>query len=103
MVMFGIGGIFVEVYRDFSLRAAPFGLDTAREMIREVVGYPLLAGARGRAPADIEALARALSLLSVYADRYRDELDSIDINPLIVLPEGKGVVAVDALVVPRGE
>jgi len=98
-----MGGIFVEIYRDVSLRAAPLGLDAAREMIREIVGYPLLAGARGRAPADIEALARALSLLSAYAERFRDELDSIDINPLIVLPEGKGVVAVDALVVPRGE
>jgi acyl-CoA synthetase (NDP forming) len=100
VVMFGMGGIFVEIYRDVSLRLAPFGIATAREMIREIVGYPLLAGARGRAPADVEALARALSLISAYADRFRDELDSIDINPLIVLTEGKGVVAVDALVVP---
>jgi acyl-CoA synthetase (NDP forming) len=103
VVMFGMGGIFVEIYRDVSLRLAPFGVDTARQMIREIVGYSLLAGARGRAPADVEALARALSLLSAYADRFHDELDSIDINPLIVLPEGKGVVAVDALVVPRIE
>lgn len=100
VVMFGMGGIFVEIYRDVSLRLAPFGIATAREMIREIVGYPLLAGARGRAPADVEALARALSLISAYADRFRDELDSIDINPLIVLPEGRGVMAVDALVVP---
>ena len=100
VVMFGMGGIFVEIYRDVSLRLAPFGIATAREMIREIVGYPLLAGARGRAPTDVEALARALSLISAYADRFRDELDSIDINPLIVLTEGKGVVAVDALVVP---
>ena len=69
-------------------------------MIREILGYPLLAGARGRPPADVGALAGALSLISAYADRFRGELDSIDINPLIVLPEGKGVVAVDALVVP---
>jgi acyl-CoA synthetase (NDP forming) len=103
MVMFGMGGIFVEIYRDVSLRLAPFGMDTAREMIREIVGYPLLAGARGRATADIEALARVLSLLSAYADRFRDELDSIDINPLIALPAGQGVVAVDALVVPGRE
>ena len=103
VVMFGMGGIFVEIYRDVSLRLAPFGMGTAREMIREIVGYPLLAGARGRAPADVEALARALSLISAYADRFRDELDSIDINPLIVLPEDKGVVAVDALVVPWRE
>jgi acyl-CoA synthetase (NDP forming) len=103
VVMFGIGGIFVEIYRDVALRVAPFGIDTAREMIREIVGYPLLAGIRGRAPSDMEALARALSLLSAYADRFRDDLDSIDINPLIVLPEGKGVIAVDALVAPRKE
>jgi acyl-CoA synthetase (NDP forming) len=101
VVMFGIGGIFVEIYRDVSLRVAPFGIETAREMIREIIGYPLVAGARGRAPSDIEALARALSLLSAYADRYREELDSIDINPLMVLPEGKGVIALDALVIPK--
>ncbi len=101
VVMFGIGGIFVEIYHDVSLRVAPFGVGTAREMIQEIAGYPLLAGARGRARADIEALARALSLLSVYADRFCDALDSIDINPLIVLPEGNGIVAVDAVVVPR--
>ena len=101
VVMFGMGGLFVEIYRDVSLRVAPFGVITAREMIQEIVGYPLLVGARGRTHADIETLARALSLLSAYADRFRNELDSIDINPLIVLPEGQGVVAVDALVVPR--
>ena len=101
VVMFGIGGTLVEIYRDVSLRVAPFGVNTAREMIGEIAGYPLLAGARGRPRADIEALARSLALLSAYAERFCDELDSIDINPLIVLPEGKGVVAVDALVVPR--
>jgi acyl-CoA synthetase (NDP forming) len=101
VVMFGVGGIFAEIYRDVALRVAPFGVDTAREMIREIMGYPLLAGARGRSPADVEALARFLSLLSAYADRFRDALDSIDINPLMVLPEGKGVIAVDALIVSR--
>jgi acyl-CoA synthetase (NDP forming) len=103
IVMFGIGGIFVEIYRDVSLRVAPFDVDIGRQMIREIVGHPLLAGARGRARVDVEALARSLSLVSAYADRFYDELDSIDINPLIVLPEGKGVMAVDALVVPRAE
>jgi acyl-CoA synthetase (NDP forming) len=103
VVMFGMGGIFVEIYRDVSFRVAPFGIDTAHEMIREIVGYPLLTGARGRSPADVEALARSLSLLSVYADRFRDALDSIDVNPLLVLADGKGVMVVDALVVPRTE
>jgi acyl-CoA synthetase (NDP forming) len=103
VVMFGIGGIFVEIYRDISLRVAPFGIDTAREMIREITGYPLLTGVRRRAACDIEALARALSLLSAYGDRFREELDSIDINPLMVLPQGKGVIALDALVVPHSQ
>jgi acyl-CoA synthetase (NDP forming) len=103
VVMFGIGGIFVEIYRDVSLRVAPFDVDIGRQMIREIVGYPLLAGARGRTRVDVEALARSLSLVSAYANRFHDQLDSIDINPLIVLPEGKGVVAVDALVIPQRE
>jgi acyl-CoA synthetase (NDP forming) len=103
VVMFGIGGIFVEIYRDVAFRVAPVGRDEAWEMIGEIAGYPLLAGARGRSAADVEALAYCLSLLSAYADRFRDALDSIDINPLLVLPEGKGVVALDALVLPRTE
>lgn len=99
VVMFGIGGVFVEVYRDVAFRVAPFGVDEARSMIREVKGAALLDGIRGQAPADIDALAEALSRLSVYADRHRDAIETIDINPLVVLP--KGVMAVDALVVAR--
>ena len=101
-VMFGLGGVFVEIFRDTSLRIAPFSIDTARGMIREVRSFPLLDGARGRPKADVEALARALRLLSAFAHEQGAAFGSIEINPLIVLPEGKGVIAVDALVTPAG-
>ena len=100
VVVFGLGGVFVEVLQDVSHRLAPFGVDEAHEMIREVKGYPLLEGVRGGSVADIDALAEALSKLSVFGYQNRDRIDSIDINPFIVLPEGQGACAVDALIIP---
>jgi hypothetical protein len=101
VVMFGMGGIFVEVFKDVAFRIAPFGADEAMAMIRSIKGFPLLDGARGRSKADVAALAEAIARLSVYAARSDDTLQSIDINPFIVLPAGQGGFAVDALVVPR--
>jgi acyl-CoA synthetase (NDP forming) len=103
VVMFGLGGIFVEVLKDVTLRVAPFSVEEAHEMIREVKGYPLLEGVRGQPRADVDALARTLAQLSAFAAAHGDELESLDINPFIVLPEGQGAVAVDALIVPRTE
>ena len=103
VVLFGLGGIFVEVMKDVTFRLAPFSVEEAHAMIREVKGFPLLEGVRGQPPADIEALARALAQLSVFAAAHEDELESLDLNPFIVLPEGQGAVAVDALIVPREE
>ncbi|MBI1776140.1 MAG: acetate--CoA ligase family protein [Proteobacteria bacterium] len=100
VVMFGLGGIFVEVLKDVSFRVAPFGIDQALAMIREVKGFPLLDGARGRPKMDLEALAAALSRLSVFAAANAERIESIDINPFIVLP--RGALAVDALIIPRG-
>jgi len=68
-------------------------------MIREIKGFPLLDGARGRARADVEAIAEALVRLAAYAVAHRNAIDSIDINPFIVLLRGEGAVAVDALIV----
>ena len=99
-VMFGLGGIFVEVLKDVSFRLAPFSVEEAHRMIREIKGYAVLEGVRGVPPADSGALAEALSRLSVFAAANAGTLDSIDINPFIVLPEGQGAVAVDALIVP---
>ena len=101
VVVFGLGGVFVEVLQDVTRRLAPFGVEEAHEMIREVKGYPLLEGVRGGPVADVDALAEALSRLSVLAHENRDRIDSIDINPFLVLPEGQGACAVDALIVPR--
>ncbi len=101
VVMFGLGGIFVEVLKDVTFRIAPFGVDEARRMIREVRGYPMLQGVRGAPPADEAALAEALARLSAFAAANADVLETIDVNPFIVLPEGEGALAVDALVAVR--
>lgn len=103
VVMFGLGGVLVEVLKDVTFRIAPFGPDEARRMIRELRGYPVLRGVRGAPPADEGALADALARLSVFAAANADTLDTVDINPLIVRPKGGGVVAVDALIRTRGE
>ena len=101
VVVFGLGGVFVEVLQDVTRRLAPFGVEEALEMIREIKGYPLLEGVRGGPVADVDTLAEALSRLSVLAHENRDRIDSIDINPFLALPEGQGACAVDALIVPR--
>ncbi len=101
VVMFGLGGIFVEAFQDVAFRVAPFGVAEARAMIAELKGRVLLQGVRGRPPADEDALAAALAALSVYAAQHADAIESIDINPLVALPRGRGVLALDALIVPR--
>jgi hypothetical protein len=98
VVMFGLGGIFVEILRDVVFRPAPFGLDEARAMIDVVKGSALLKGARGKPRADIDALAAALARLSQFAAANADTLAAVDINPFLVLPEGRGAVAADAVI-----
>jgi len=100
-VMFGLGGVFVEVLKDVTFRLAPFGVDEAHRMINEIQGRAMLDGVRGAPPSDLNALAEALSKLSVYAAENADKIETIDVNPFIVLPEG--AVAVDALIVPKGD
>ena len=99
VVAFGLGGIFVEVLRDVTFRVAPFGIDEGRRMIREVQGYAMLEGVRGQAGADLEALAQALARLSVFAAENQETVESIDLNPVLARPDG--IVALDALVVPK--
>jgi acyl-CoA synthetase (NDP forming) len=101
VVMFGLGGIFVEVFKDVVFRLAPFDIDEAHKMIREIKGLSLLNGARGGPAADLPALASALVNLSSFAAAHIDAVDSIDINPMIVRPKGQGVVIVDAAIFPR--
>ncbi|MFQ5773350.1 MAG: acetate--CoA ligase family protein [Kiloniellaceae bacterium] len=99
-VMFGLGGVFVEVLHDVAFRLAPFGEDEAHRMIREIKGLKVLQGVRGQPPADLDALARALARLSAFAAACADQIESIDVNPFLVLPEGQGALALDALITP---
>jgi acyl-CoA synthetase (NDP forming) len=99
-VMFGLGGVFVEVLGDVTFRLAPFGVDEAHRMINEIKGIKMLHGARGMPPADLGALADALVKLSVFAAANAERFSSIDVNPFIV--KESGAVAVDALIVPTG-
>jgi acyl-CoA synthetase (NDP forming) len=101
VVMFGLGGIFVEVLKDVTFRVAPFDTAEAQRMIREIRGFAVLQGIRGAPPADIDALASMLAALSRFAAANAGTIESVDLNPVRVMPEGQGVVALDALLVPR--
>jgi acetyltransferase len=102
VLLFGSGGTMVEVYNDVALRRCPIARSEARAMIAEVKGARLLRGFRGRPAADVEALADRLVRVSYFAVHMEGHLAELDINPLMVLPAGQGVKAVDALVVLRG-
>ncbi|WP_112664428.1 acetate--CoA ligase family protein [Microvirga flavescens] len=100
-VMFGLGGVHVEVLKDVTFRLAPFGREEALRMIDEIRGRSLLSGVRGALPSDVEALADVLVRISHFAAAHSEDVETIDLNPVLVLPKGEGVVALDALVVPR--
>ena len=95
LLMFGLGGIYVEVLKDVSFRVAPINIKTATEMIKSIKSFALLQGVRGDMPADIPGLAQALLGLSTLAHDF-PEIAEADINPLLVRERGQGVVAVDA-------
>jgi acyl-CoA synthetase (NDP forming) len=102
VLLFGSGGVMVEVYNDVALRRCPITRSEAEAMIAEVKGARLLQDFRGRPAADLEALADTLVRVSHLAMHLEGQLAELDINPLMVLPSGQGVKAVDALVVFRG-
>lgn len=101
IVMVGMGGIFAEVLNDVAVQAAPVTEDEALAMIRSLKMFPILDGARGQAKADIAAAARSVARLSEFAFRHRDDIADIDMNPILVRPQGQGVVVLDALMIPR--
>ena len=92
-VMFGLGGIFTEVLRDVAFRVAPLRSRDAHEMIREIQGYPLLSGARGQVPLDVEALVELLLSVSRLVMEHR-EIQQLDLNPVRVYEQG--LLALDA-------
>jgi acetate---CoA ligase (ADP-forming) len=98
IAMFGLGGVFVEVLGDVVFHRCPFDEEVARQMIGAVRGASLLSGTRGQKPADVAALARMLARLSGLAAAAGPRLASLDLNPVLVLPEGEGAFAADAVI-----
>ncbi len=101
VLLFGAGGVMVEVYQDVALRLCPITTGEALDMISQVKGAKLLQGFRGRPKADVDALAGALVQVSHLAVHLEGKLAELDINPLMALPQGQGVKAVDALAVVK--
>ena len=102
VILLGMGGVTAELYRDTALRLAPVSRRDAQEMIDELKSSPLLTGFRGRPAADIQALVDAIVAFSEMIGALGDELREAEINPLFVLPQGRGVVAADGVVVVKG-
>ncbi len=102
VLMLGLGGIFAEALAATAHRLCPINAREARDMIEDVRGLPqILAGFRGTPKADIDALVGVLVRVSEFAIAAKAEIASLDINPLAVLPHGRGAVALDALLIPK--
>ncbi len=101
LIMFGLGGISVEVLKDVSFRVPPLARLDAEEMIKEVKAYRILEGIRGKKMADIDAVVDVILKVSDLSLAMKDSVSELDINPLMVFEKGKGAKAIDALVVGR--
>ncbi len=96
-VMFGLGGIFVEVYKDVAFRLSPMGRNVARRMVRSIKGYPIFRGLRGEKPSDIETIEKHIVALKAMADNH-PMIKELDINPLFVHEEGSGTTVADIII-----
>lgn len=102
MIMFGLGGIYVEVLKDISFRIVPLSKEDAHEMVREIKTFPLLRGVRGEAEADVETIEKSLLILSQLALDFPQIIEA-EINPFLVKKRGEGAVAIDARFTIGGE
>jgi acyl-CoA synthetase (NDP forming) len=98
-VMFGLGGIFVEVLKDVTFRVSPVSSYQASKMIEEIRGAPVLAGVRGEKPRDKAALVETICLYSQMIEDLTDEVSESDANPILIYEEGKGIKVVDARII----
>ena len=98
-VMFGLGGIFVEVMKDVTFRVAPIQQKQAMDMINEIKSAPILKGTRGEEPKDVDALSKAIANYAQMIVDLADEVAESDANPVIVYEEGDGVSVVDARII----
>ncbi len=101
LVMVGLGGVATELFRDVIYRPAPVSASEAASMLAALKAAPLLQGFRGAAKADVAALSQLIAQVSLLAERLRNEVGEIELNPVLVHREGQGVTIVDALVVGR--
>jgi len=96
VMMFGLGGIMVEVLKDVSFRLVPLEEKDARQMIDEIKGRPVLSGVRGQPPADIDALKSTILKVSEFVAAH-PEVQELDLNPVFAYPDG--ALAVDARII----
>jgi acyl-CoA synthetase (NDP forming) len=101
ILTFGLGGIYVEIFKDVSRRMLPLTPDSAAAMIREVRSFPLLDGARGRPKRDVDALVRLLLQVSAFVQEHSNELQELDLNPVWVGEQGQGALPLDAVILNR--
>ncbi len=99
VLMFGLGGIFVEVLKDVAFRIVPLEPRDARQMVREIKGFPVLQGVRGQDPADLDALEKLILQLSEFVEAH-PEIEELDLNPVFAYKDG--CLAVDARIVIGG-
>lgn len=100
VLMFGLGGVLVEVLKDVAFRIVPINERDARQMVHEIKGYPLLEGYRGQDPADVAKLEQLLLKVSSFIEQH-PEIDELDLNPVFACRDG--AVAVDARIVLGGQ
>ncbi|RDG36551.1 acetate--CoA ligase family protein [Streptomyces corynorhini] len=101
VVVFGTGGVRAELYRDVATRVGAVDRDEALRMIAETRGHALLTGFRGAPEADVDALADLLVTVSAFAVAHADRIEAVELNPVVVLAAGQGVLALDALLLER--
>ena len=98
-MMFGLGGIFVEVLKDVTFRVAPFSREQACEMMNEIQGAPILSGIRGEKPKDKEMLCDTVCRYAFMVSDLKDEISESDANPVLVYDEGDGLKVADARII----
>jgi len=98
IILFGLGGVFVEALQDVVWRVAPFGRETARDMIDRIRGRKVLSGMRGEKPSDRSAIADLLMRLSRLMADW-EAIQEVDINPVMVFQEGQGAAVLDARII----
>ena len=99
IIVCGFGGIFIEMLKDVSIRKAPINHEDAQAMLQELKGYPMLEGVRGGKQRDIHALKETLVRISQFVSNHQWMIREMDINPVWVFEEGKGVAALDGLII----